>query len=266
VEVQFVGGITVKCTPDHMFLTEKGWKFAFELTPNLEIQSGLTNLRNTSMEADTDYIETKSIYKELMEVDYIKMFGNLHLAIFQKDAISIIKTEIQKIINYIILNVLMLQNIYHLNSIKTQGKLQILYAGIAQRNGINQLKEDYGIVDMQKELNPGQNGKEKKETVSIVRKNLIALFAKAGIHKNTVTQIVKPLLIEGVKRLNQCEDVWCLTVPEIGHFCLENGAVVHNCDAFRYVAMSRQHFGGTISGTSLTPDRINDMRRKHYGY
>lgn len=40
----------------------------------------------------------------------------------------------------------------------------------------------------------------------------------------------------------------------------------HAADAFRYVAMSRQHFGGTISGTPLTPDRINDMRRKHYGY
>jgi hypothetical protein len=34
-----------------------------------------------------------------------------------------------------------------------------------------------------------------------------------------------------------------MTVPDAGHFALENGAVVHNCDALRYLAVVwRQEF------------------------
>jgi hypothetical protein len=40
--------------------------------------------------------------------------------------------------------------------------------------------------------------------------------------------------------LNETADVWCLTVPDVGHFSLANGAVVHNshfADGFRYLAL-----------------------------
>lgn len=41
----------------------------------------------------------------------------------------------------------------------------------------------------------------------------------------------------------------------------------HAADAFRYVAMSRQYYGGTgTSSDRLTADKIQQMRIKHYGY
>lgn len=45
--------------------------------------------------------------------------------------------------------------------------------------------------------------------------------------------------VASVNNLTETQDVWCLTVPEVGHFSLENGAIVHNChgsDAFRTMA------------------------------
>ena len=40
-------------------------------------------------------------------------------------------------------------------------------------------------------------------------------------------------------RLDESDDVWCLTVPDAEEFSLENGAIVHNCaDAMRYLAMT----------------------------
>ena len=64
VEVKFVGGYTVRCTAEHLFLTCQRMEVAEFLTPHLEIQSSLMNLHNISME---DYIEsgqTKPIYPE----------------------------------------------------------------------------------------------------------------------------------------------------------------------------------------------------------
>ena len=52
------------------------------------------------------------------------------------------------------------------------------------------------------------------------------------------TLIARPLRIERVDSLDRREDVWCLTVPDVGAFALANGAVVHNSDAFRYLAMA----------------------------
>jgi hypothetical protein len=41
----------------------------------------------------------------------------------------------------------------------------------------------------------------------------------------------------------------------------------HAADAFRYTAMSRQHFGSSSQGVNvLTPDRIRDMRQRNLGY
>ncbi len=40
----------------------------------------------------------------------------------------------------------------------------------------------------------------------------------------------------------------------------------HASDAFRYVAMSRQHYGGSGVSSSLTPDKIREMRQRNLGY
>jgi hypothetical protein len=47
-----------------------------------------------------------------------------------------------------------------------------------------------------------------------------------------------PLVIESVKRLTERADVWDITVPDGHWFALENGAVVHNSDAFGLLAVA----------------------------
>ena len=48
----------------------------------------------------------------------------------------------------------------------------------------------------------------------------------------------KELAIKELKILNQNEDVYCISVPEVGHFSLANGAIVKNCDSFRYMCLT----------------------------
>ena len=55
---------------------------------------------------------------------------------------------------------------------------------------------------------------------------------------NIVQSPVDILSIKSVRRLNEFSDVWCLTVPECGHFALGNGAIVKNCDAFQSLALT----------------------------
>src|SRR6266436_5559353 len=44
VEVKFEGGLLVRCTAEHLFLTDSGWKFAISLLKDSLIQSSLTRL------------------------------------------------------------------------------------------------------------------------------------------------------------------------------------------------------------------------------
>ena len=52
------------------------------------------------------------------------------------------------------------------------------------------------------------------------------------------TQIVEQLMVDHVSAVQYREDVWCINVPDVGHFSLFNGAIVKNCDALRYLAIS----------------------------
>ena len=56
--------------------------------------------------------------------------------------------------------------------------------------------------------------------------------------KSSVIPIVKPLLVERVEKIEDKYDVWCISVPTARHFSLSNGAIVHNSDAMRYLAIT----------------------------
>ncbi len=82
------------------------------------------------------------------------------------------------------------------------------------------------------------------QTVQNAGRRLRSWLGKTATPKNFAANAVKALRIENVKPLDYVEDVWCLTVPSVGHFSLSNGAVVKNCshaaDAFRVLAMGRR--------------------------
>jgi hypothetical protein len=60
-------------------------------------------------------------------------------------------------------------------------------------------------------------------------------------HRDSAPHDAKLLRIASVKRLKEKSDVWCIHVPDVEHFSLSNGAIVHNsngADAWRYLAVS----------------------------
>ena len=251
VEVTFSDGMKVKCTPEHMFLTTKGWRSAKFLTRNMRIQSSLTNSLNTLMEACTDYGRARSILlKE--ESDCIERFGNLLMDQYLQIVTYITKTMIPLTTISGILNVYQKKSILNFLDLITKDFLLLLE--IKQLNGIGQKLEDYGIKGWQLEPKDGPSGKEKQESAYFVNESMKQLFEEMGIHKNSATQTVKPLIIGGVRLLQERADVYCIQVPDVHHFSLSNGAIVHNshyADAIRYLAISYKTVGSDISSADI---------------
>jgi len=238
VEVLFAGGTKVKCTPDHLFLTEQGWKSAKDLANCTVIQSYWMKSPNTFMGLFTEYGRKIGTFLKA-GVDYIETLGNQLSEKFPKIAISITKMETQAIICCGTWSVWI-----DLNTCVEHGKKrEIKNLMVSQKRvekkpltGIDQQKVGYGTNFTHKELCLGQNGKEKKNPVLRVISNSMHWLENV-IRKNIVRPNVNPLHVLAVKELNKKVDVWCLTVPNIGHFSLENGSIVHNCDALRTFAM-----------------------------
>lgn len=240
VAVQFNDGTIVKCTPDHLFLTDKGWKSAKGLTKDILIQSSLTLSHSFSMVVSIVYSQMKNILQKGVK-NFIGMFGNLRMVKFLRNVTYTTKIVIRPTIDLITLNVCQYMTTYPLLGIRHNQRESIILLnslGKKHQAGINQLKEDYGIVETRKEANLGINGREKKEIVYTVKKRSSVLSEITEVVKSTVIQIVNPLRIESVTELNYKEDVWDMTVPSVSHFSLKNGAIVHNCaDMFRYAAV-----------------------------
>lgn len=239
VEVVFKGGFTVKCTPDHMFLTDSGWKSAESLTKGSLIQSSLTPLRNILKASFIGCGQKKDIMRLVVQ-GFIGWFGLRHLVKYLKAATSIIKTATQQIIKLIILNALTLRNILALHGIIRTGLFTFLIKRVKKLlNGTNQRLEGNGTKATRNAAKHGLNGNTKLNAVYIATRSFKHLFAIMATSINTAIQTVKPLTIERVSVIQNNENVWCLTVPDCEHFSLENGAIVHNCaDSARYAAIA----------------------------
>lgn len=256
MEVTFKDGTKVRCTPEHRYLTESGWISAENLEKGSVIQSSLTTSRSILMDLFTESIRVQNICKDLAE-DSIDMCGQTPSEIFQITATFITEMETLKTTDWKTLSVSQKKSILAIldqtikNSLK---KLEMLL-----KNGINLKKGDSGIVDMQKEQRTGQSGKENPDRVWSAETPLSVLFERMVMNKSIVTQIAKPLIIESVKSLGINEDVYCINVPEVHHFSLQNGAIVHNshfADAYRYLAVSLPK---TKDG--ITKEELNERYR-----
>ena len=260
VEVKFVDGITVRCTPEHLFLTELGWKSAEHLTPYLEIQSSLMSLRNTLMGDYIDYGRMKHITHAAAK-SFTEMFGESLLVKYLRNVIFITKMEMQRIICCSTLSVCQLPNTSPMNARKIQQSFHRKLE-MQQQNGIDPMKIDYGIKGMQNAQSHGQYGKENRKTVYSAVRSLWQWLEKMVIHRNIATPTAKRLTIENVKPLDYKEDVWCMTVPDIEHFSLSNGAIVHNCshaaDSIRYMANARIQFGRGPG--SMNSEKLNQLK------
>lgn len=240
VEVEFSDGNTVKCTPEHLFLTDKGWKSAKNLTKGSVIQSTLTHSRSISTAVCTVYGMARNTFQKAAS-GFIGTFGNRHLVRFLKNVTSIILMQTTEITTYQILSACQPQSTYQRNGLSTKGISKTILQkklGTGLQNGMVLKKEGYGIADTQSGRKHGQNGSVLKKSAYFAQKLILGLIEKAVTLKNSVTKTAKPLTIVTVKNLKETADVWDITVPNIGHFSLSNGAIVHNSDAFRYLSLS----------------------------
>ena len=258
VAVSFEDGLTVRCTEDHLFLTKGGWKYAKDLQKHSVILSFSTPLRSISM---GDYLGFHPINDSILvkaAVIFTSWYGRLFSALRRKDAISTIETVISPTTAFKILSASLFMNTLQpavpsgdllpggIGLLAMRGKKPLL--------GINQRRVGSGIAGRRSVQKTGSNGSVR---------NVFALCAeklfKRLLENQVTARFIVPSsvshgrVVSGVNKLDETSDVWCLTVPSVGHFCLENGAIVHNsngADAFRTLAVMHPFNSATNISTT----------------
>ena len=258
VEVRFADQSTVKCTPDHMFLTVSGWKSAENLKKGTQIQSTLMKLPAISMGDYTGCGPMKFISPSLAK-EYIAKFGNVLLVKYLKNVISTIKTRTYSTIDWIISNVLMLENICGCrNMLADQESLALVtMPEKKQKNGTNLPLDCFGTKDIQQITPIGIHQPENLGYVKAVVKNLWRFLGQGFTLLNSVLPHVGTIHIESVVWLQDTQEVYCLTVPNVGHFSLANGAVVKNCDAMEIIGLT--NLNKVTSAPAAKPRFLHEM-------
>lgn len=249
VAVAFSDGLTVRCTPDHTFKTDSGWKSAESLQTGMRIRSSLIRSRATSMAACTAYGRVTSTLRVAARSS-TAWFGRALLAPFQTDAISITAMATPETTRYQTLSACR-----HMSTTATT--LTARTARSAQQQGLgpslgtSQRRAGSGISAMPSASRLGRNGSGKIAHAITAARRSAAWCALAkpisGIARTVARSlhtlrehVRKQPRIESVTVLSQRLDVWCITVPGAEEFSLSNGAIVHNCshpsDAFRQYA------------------------------
>lgn len=245
VAVTFEDGLTVKCTPEHRFLTAKGWRFAAHLQKGSEIQSCLTLSPSTLTEAYTGS-GLKSVITLAGAKSFIGLSGQAHSGRFQTEAISTIG------IATLLITCWPIWSVYQRLSISVIATLLGLMArstflplpALARQRGTGLRLDAYGIEGTPSGLKGSQSGKGNLIPASGAEQSSTS---SCGIstHKNTAPNPAKPLLIASVRPISETADVWCLTVPDGHMWPLANGAMTHNShgsDAMRGLAVRHQGF------------------------
>jgi hypothetical protein len=123
-------------------------------------------------------------------------------------------------------------------------------------NGTNLKQQSYGEKEIKNDKLLGLSGNESHENVQDVKKLSLDLQDQENSIRNGVEKNAGFLTIESVKHLSEKANVYCINVPDVHHFSLSNGAVVHNSNyasAFMGMFLGLHH---TYSGRSA-----NDYER-----
>lgn len=246
VEVVFEDGHTVRCTPEHLFLTESGWKSAESLTPHTLIRSSLTHSRSISMAVCIAYGRARDITRAAARSCTVTL-GRLLSVPCRKVATFTIATGISRTIGSTILNVYpLLSTCLSAGSfevISSSSRGQDVKLSTTLQNGTGLRKDASGIADTRSGSKAGRNGNAFLNRVSTAARSLSSWFGSLGTRRNTAPKYAKPLRITRVSPLAERADVYCIYVPDRHWFTLANGAVVHNshaADAFRTFGVGMQ--------------------------
>jgi phage terminase large subunit len=240
VAVTFDDGLTVRCTPEHRFLTASGWRFASDLQTGSLIQSALTHSPNTSMGTSTAFGPASGTSREA-GIGSIETSGRLRSALSLTGVTSIIGTATRAITPSRIWSAYR-----SLSTWPARGGLALLDTqsisqpplALVLPHGTHLRLDARGTVAMPSGQRAGRSGNVWRSRASTARR-LFRHWCALATRKNTAPILAKPLRIASVTPLNEREDVWCLTVPDGHMWALANGAVTHNshgADALRTLA------------------------------
>jgi hypothetical protein len=236
VEVAFIDGLSVRCTPDHLFATENGWQSAASLTPNTPIRSSLTLSRSISVAGFIACGRAMSTIRAAARSS-TAMLGSLLSALSPRGATFITEMATQRITPCPTSNAWTHSSIYQEPPSVTQGVSHNPLA-MLQRRGMDQRLAGFGIAGTPRDQRVGPSGNANQKSVPNAGKPLVLWSARVAILKSIAALTARRPTIASVRELDYRDDVWCLTVPDAECFSLANGAVVHNCDSFRYLSMS----------------------------
>ena len=239
VEVKFTDGSMVRCTPEHLFLTERGWKSAESLRPAMRIRSTLTRSRSISMAVSIVFGRRKDTIRAAAK-PYIERYGNRLSALFHQVAISITGIQIHPTMAYQTSNACPRSNTFPKLCEQTQEK-SVLLPGRGPQLGIDQKRVGSGIKDKHNVQVSVQNSSARRDLARTVVSKWMRWCASLVTSRNSAPRYANPLHIKNVVNLEQRSDVYCIGVDEGNWFSLSNGAVVHNshaADGFRTAAVA----------------------------
>jgi hypothetical protein len=178
------------------------------------------------------------------------------LAKYLKATTFTIKTLIGQTITYGTWNAYPYQNINQSQNQTTKDCLPMQEKVLG--NGMDLQKEESGIRNIPSRQGTGKNGRDRQSHANIAASRSSRSLEMETTLADFAMQTAKPLLVESVSELKETADVYDITVPGVGHFSLENGAIVHNSDAFRYmcIALKKASFEGS------TPEQLDKRYRE----
>jgi phage terminase large subunit len=189
VAVEFSDGSTVRCTPEHMFLTENGWISAQSLQTGTPIQSGSIPSPSILTAVFTGFGRVTGICRAAAR-RCIEQHGRLRLGRSRRVATSTIATAIRSIICSPIWNAFQPAGILAMPDIN--GRLAFRPDSISARpldrrrlSGMLLRKAGYGTADTPWLPKAGQSGSEKSGFAFSAALSLTPLFARTLINKFT---------------------------------------------------------------------------------
>jgi hypothetical protein len=240
VAVTFEDGTTVRCTPEHLFLTASGWKSAESLDADSLIQSSLTLSRRFSKAASTAFGMARTVTSKIRAI-YTEMFGSLLSARYPAAVTSTIGTGTNETTGWKTSSACPPENISHEPGRYTRLALWSTFQswlGAGPPNGTAPRKAGYGTNATRNGPKVGPSGGASSRPVVIAESRCAPWCERTDGPRSGAPRFARPLRIASVIRLDERADVWDLTVPGVECFSLVNGAIVHNsADAFRYAAV-----------------------------
>jgi phage terminase large subunit len=271
VEVAFAGGHSVKCTPEHLFLTVDGWRSARDLQPGSQIQSTLTRSLSISMALSTAVGRASAIGRAAAR-SCIEMCGRLRLAPSLVAATSTTETATPGIITWRTWSACQARSTSPRRGQRAAGvgpRMSTFLTSLVKRlaSGIAPKRAAHGTGATLEEPRAGRSGREKSDHAATAARPSLQSSAPMGTPPSGAPTTARPLRIAGVRPLSEKADVWDLTVPGVECFSLANGAVVHNsADAFRYLACVVRTSKLQQEARKPKPPKAPDIRTAHMGF